>query len=86
MKRKAINNLTASWEHCKKASHWLQRSFHNSPEPPYANLSEEQWDQLEALASRYARFTDLIINRLLRSLDYFEFIEPGSIIDTQIVP
>ncbi|MDR0664893.1 MAG: hypothetical protein LBF86_05165 [Helicobacteraceae bacterium] len=35
----------------------------------------------EALASRYARTTDLLIHKVLRSLDAAEFIASGAIID-----
>ena len=81
MSQNTKNNLLSAWQHCEKATRWLERSFKLCPEPEYHELSEEEWDQLEALASRYARLTDILIHRMLRSLDLYEFSEPGSILD-----
>jgi len=46
------------------------------------NFSEEEFISFEAMTSRYARTTDILINKVLRSLDVLEFMDSGSIIDT----
>jgi len=45
------------------------------------NYSDEDFMAFEAMTARYARTTDMLINKVLRSLDAVEFIESGSIID-----
>jgi uncharacterized protein YutE (UPF0331/DUF86 family) len=44
-------------------------------------LSDGQRETLVALTSRYARFTDLLFQRLFRTLDQLELIDEGSHID-----
>ena len=43
--------------------------------------SEEEFVAFEAMTSRYARTTDMLINKVLRSLDAVEYIDPGTVID-----
>ena len=43
--------------------------------------SDEEFVAFEALASRYARTTDMLVNKVLRSLDTVEYIDGGSVID-----
>lgn len=81
MSQNTQKNLLSAWDSCEKAGQWLERSYKLCPEPEYTQLTDAEWDQLEALAARYARLTDLLIHRLLRALDLYEFSEPGSIID-----
>ena len=45
------------------------------------NYSEEDFMAFEAMTARYARTTDMLINKLLRSLDVVEYIDGGTIID-----
>ena len=45
------------------------------------NYSEEEYVAFEAMASRYARTTDMLVNKVLRSLDTVEYIAGGTIID-----
>ena len=44
--------------------------------------TESEFDDFEDLTSRYARTTDLIVNRTLRSIDTVELLDSGSVIDT----
>lgn len=73
--RKNIQNL-------KSSIHWLERSYeqcrHIGIKPEY---TEREFDDFENLTSRYARTTDLIINKILRSIDAVELLESGSVID-----
>ena len=61
---------------------WVQRSFEQTNT---IILKEEytidEFDRLENLASRYARTTDMLVNKVLRSIDTFEYEEIGTIID-----
>jgi uncharacterized protein YutE (UPF0331/DUF86 family) len=67
----------------ESAIHWLQRSLGICAaigiKKEYA---PEEYDAFETLTSRYARAIDLIIRKVLRSIDLVEFEEPGTLIDT----
>uniref|UniRef100_A0A7C3EFM7 DUF86 domain-containing protein n=1 Tax=Gracilinema caldarium TaxID=215591 RepID=A0A7C3EFM7_9SPIR len=61
---------------------WLKRSYDHCQAIGLRNTyTEDEFDAFENLCSRYARTTDLIINKVLRSIDAVEFIEAGSLID-----
>jgi hypothetical protein len=45
------------------------------------NYTEKEFVEFEAMTSRYARTTDMLINKVLRSLDAVEYIESGTVID-----
>ena len=45
------------------------------------NYSDEEFMAFEAMTARYARTTDMLINKVLRSLDAVEYIDSGSVID-----
>jgi uncharacterized protein YutE (UPF0331/DUF86 family) len=45
------------------------------------NYSEEEFIAFEAMTSRYARTTDILVNKTLRSLDAAEYIDGGTVID-----
>jgi len=45
------------------------------------NYSDEEFMVFEAMTSRYARTTDMLINKVLRSLDAVEYIDGGTVID-----
>ena len=74
-------HLLETWQTCQHAAAWLRRSFDKSPLPPYVEVNENDWDQLEALSGRFARLTDLIVHKLLRALDRYEFEETGALLD-----
>ena len=44
--------------------------------------NEDDFDKLENLTSRFARLTDLLINKMYRAIDLVELKQPGSLIDT----
>lgn len=46
------------------------------------DYTEEEYDAFETLASRYARAIDLIVCKVLRTIDMVEFEQPGTLIDT----
>jgi uncharacterized protein YutE (UPF0331/DUF86 family) len=71
-----LTNLKASIE-------WVNHSFDQCKEIGIKeNYTAEEFDRLENLTSRFARTTDLISNKVLRSIDLAEFIDPGSVIDS----
>ncbi len=61
---------------------WIQHSFEQTS---VIGLKEaytsEEFDRFENLASRYARTTDMLVNKVLRSIDTVEYEDSGTIID-----
>ena len=71
-----VRNLASSLK-------WLSRSYATCLEYGLKQIyNDDEFDDFENLTSRYARTTDLLINKVLRSIDYAEFLEPGSPIDS----
>jgi uncharacterized protein YutE (UPF0331/DUF86 family) len=64
----SLNRLMYSFETCNKTG--LKD-----------NYSDEEFVSFEAMTSRYARTTDMLINKVLRSLDTVEYIDGGTVID-----
>jgi hypothetical protein len=61
---------------------WLRRSYNRCRVIGIkAEYTEDEFDQFEILTSRYARTTDLIVNKTIRSIDVVEFLDGGSSID-----
>ena len=61
---------------------WVQRSYDQiiaiGQKDAY---TAEEFDKLENLTSRYARTTDMLVNKVLRSIDTVESEDIGTIID-----
>jgi len=64
----SIKRLMYSFDICSKAG--LKDDY-----------SDEEFVEFEAMTARYARTTDMLINKVLRSLDAVEYIESGTVID-----
>jgi uncharacterized protein YutE (UPF0331/DUF86 family) len=64
----SLNRLMYSFKKCSAIS--LKDTY-----------SEEEFEAFEAMTSRYARTTDMLINKVLRSLDTVEYIDEGTVID-----
>jgi hypothetical protein len=64
----SLKRLLYSYETCRKTG--LKETY-----------SEEELVVFEAMTSRYARTTDMLINKVLRSLDVVEYIDEGTVID-----
>lgn len=75
-------HLLDTWQSCQQAITWLNRSYEKSPPPPYEKVNPDDWDQLEALAGRFARLTDLVLHKVFRAIDRYEFEETGSLLDS----
>ncbi|MCL2193562.1 MAG: nucleotidyltransferase domain-containing protein [Treponema sp.] len=61
---------------------WVQRSYEQTVTIGVKeNYTAEEFDKFENLASRYARTTDMLVNKVLRSIDAVEFEDSGTIID-----
>lgn len=77
-----ILNLFDTIDLLDNAVHWLQRSFTIcSGVGVKENYTEEEYDALETLTSRFARVSDIIIQKVFRSIDAVEFENQGTLID-----
>ncbi len=65
-----------------KSLKWLKRSYQKSLNVDFKGvLSEEEFDIMENLTSRYSRAIDLIISRIFRSIDAVELEDSGTLLD-----
>ena len=64
------------------SAEWVKRSYDQTKTiTTNEKYTDEEFDKLENLASRYARTTDMLVNKVLRSLDTVESEDIGTIID-----
>ncbi|MBS3772122.1 MAG: hypothetical protein KGY69_17855 [Bacteroidales bacterium] len=66
----------------ESATPWLERSYNICRDYDPENLDEEGMDAFETLTSRFARVTDLLFNKVFRSIVYVEEGETYTLIDT----
>lgn len=79
----SVEYLKQTIDQLSDASKWLKRSYGQCQSIELEReLSAEQYDALENLSSRFARVTDILINKVYRALDVAELLEPGGLIDT----
>ena len=83
MKQKdLILNLFDTINQVDNAVHWLKRSYTIcSGIGVKESYTEEEYDALETLTSRFARVSDIIIQKAFRSIDAVEFENKGTLID-----
>ena len=77
-----LQNLHESLDALDRATAWLERSLDLCrPIDLDAELRPEQHDALEALTSRYARVSDMLVQKVYRAIDSVELEEGGSPLD-----
>lgn len=82
-KKTAVDNLQQCKQQLEGALKWLERSYSQCKAiESKKTFSDEEFDKLENLTSRFARVTDLLINKMYRAIDLVELKQPGSLIDT----
>ena len=80
--RDFILNLFDTINLLDNAIHWLKRSYTIcSGIGVKENYTEEEYDNLETLTSRFARVSDILIQKAFRSIDAVEFENKGTLID-----
>jgi hypothetical protein len=78
----ALQALKVNLENLAASLNWLRRSFDSCVKIGIkTSYREDEFDQFENLTSRYARTTDLLTNKILRSIDVVELVDSGSVID-----
>jgi len=64
------------------SAEWVRRSYEQTKTIEQKDTySIDEFDKLENLASRYARTTDMLVNKVLRSIDAVELEDFGTVID-----
>ncbi len=77
-----VANLIEIKAECERAGQWLKRSFEQCDGINFScELKPEALDVLEALTSRFARLSDLLLQKLFRAIDRVEFEEGGTLLD-----
>lgn len=65
-----------------EALHWLKRSYGICKEIGVKEEYEEaEFDSFETLTGRFARISDMIIQKIFRSIDKIEFEQDGTLLD-----
>lgn len=79
----SLEVLAANLKNLFSSIRWLQRSWDQCSSIGIKfDYTDREFDEFENLTSRYARTTDLIICKILLSIDTVELQEPGSLIDS----
>lgn len=77
-----VQNLALDLDLLEKSLQWLKRSYDIcSVFGGKAAFSPEEYDAVETLTSRYARTSDILIQKIFRSIDKVELEERGTMID-----
>jgi len=65
------------------ALYWLNRSYNFCSKIDIeSNLSEEDFDKMETLSGRFARVSDIIQQKIFRSIDQVELEDKGTLLDS----
>ena len=77
-----INVLRENIDTLNLSADWVKRSYEQTKNIGQKDTySAEEFDKLEVLTSRYARTTDMLVNKVFRSIDTVESEDIGTIID-----
>lgn len=77
-----ILNIIDTLKTLDEALHWLNRSYNICKNIGVKeHYSEEEFDSLETLTSRFARVSDIVVQKVFRSIDKAEFEDSGTMID-----
>lgn len=65
-----------------KAAQWLERTSRRTEKIVISpRVTEDEFDELEVLASRFARLADILVQKLFRSIDILLLESTGSTVD-----
>jgi len=82
MKQIYIDILQENLNALNLSANWVRHSYEQiSAIELKTKYAIEEFDKLENLTSRYARTTDMLVNKVLRSIDTVESEDIGTIID-----
>jgi len=79
-----LNILSENIKALNLSAEWVRYSYEQTSAiaiEPKKDYTVEEFNKLENLTSRYARATDMLVNKVLRSIDSVELEDIGTIID-----
>jgi hypothetical protein len=76
-----IENLKTILAQIEKSEKWLLHSYKECESYNFENLTPQNYDQIEAFNARFARTSDLLFQKLFRSIDAIEFENKGTLLD-----
>lgn len=77
-----INNLIETLKLLDDSLYWLKRSYNICLKIGILeDYNDEEFDHYETLTSRFARVSDIITQKVFRSIDAVEFEEGGTLLD-----
>jgi uncharacterized protein YutE (UPF0331/DUF86 family) len=77
-----VENLFEVLEQLDEALSWLDRSHGICKEIGIKEkFKAEEYDSFETLTSRFARISDMVIQKVFRSIDKIEFEKEGTLLD-----
>lgn len=81
-KKHSIDNLFQVLNELDNADFWLKRSWLKCKDlNPEEDLTEQQYDDLEAFTSRFSRASDLLLQKVFRAIDAAELEISGTLLD-----
>ena len=89
MKEKELEKIFCeNLEHFKKSINWLKISYDKCSkiqlDKGFDGLAENEIESLEALSNRFARTVDILLNKVLKSLDMLELEDVSRNLDIVI--
>lgn len=82
MRQGSRDVLNENIQGMRKSIAWLKRSYGKCQDIGIRDsYTDDEFDAFENLVSRYARTIDVIVNKVLRSIDAVELEDGGTIID-----
>ena len=76
-----VRVLAETLRQLEDSASWLRRSLKRCQKARKSDLSAADLDAFEALTSRYARLSDMILQKLFRGLDRLELEDSGTLLD-----
>lgn len=77
-----IENLKETLILLDNAVKWLERSYKKCVSIGQGNkYSEDEFDAFETLSSRFARVSDILVQKVFRSIDALELSDEGTLLD-----
>lgn len=64
-----------------KAIFRLKQSTEKSPNCEQKEYTDAEWETIDALTSRYGRASDILFNKVFRSIDELELYNGGTLLD-----
>lgn len=79
-----LSLLVENIEGLKESEKWFRRSYDICNDCSLPPKDEQEMDAFESFTSRYARVSDMLFNKVFRSIYYLENAETASLLDVTL--